>query len=92
MNGGLGRDDKAGAGRPHHNPKVGARYAVPMTDNVTLEKRGPWLLIVGALFMVGLGFGFAVLTLSDAVLLDVIFTHDPRWVGVSVGSDVVSSG
>jgi hypothetical protein len=33
-----------------------------MTDNETLEKRGPWPLIVGALFMAGLGFGFAVLT------------------------------
>jgi predicted Co/Zn/Cd cation transporter (cation efflux family) len=27
----------------------------------------------------------------DNLALDVIFTHDPRWIGVSVGSDVVSS-
>jgi cation diffusion facilitator family transporter len=45
-----------------------------MTDNATLEKRGLWLSILGALFMAALGFGFAVLTSSDAVLLDGFFS------------------
>lgn len=45
-----------------------------MTDNEKLEKRGLRLSIVGALFMAGLGFGFAVLTSSDAVLLDGFFS------------------
>ncbi len=45
-----------------------------MTDNETLEKRGLWLSIIGALFMAGLGIGFAILTSSDAVLLDGLFS------------------
>ncbi len=45
-----------------------------MTDNETLEKRGLWLSILGALFMAGLGIGFAILTSSDAVLLDGLFS------------------
>ena len=45
-----------------------------MTDNATLEKRGLWLSILGALFMAGLGIGFAILTSSDAVLLDGLFS------------------
>ena len=45
-----------------------------MTDNETLEKRGLWLSIFGALFMAGLGIGFAILTSSDAVLLDGLFS------------------
>ena len=45
-----------------------------MTDNATLEKRGLWLSILGALFMAALGFGFAVLTSSDAGLLDGFFS------------------
>ena len=55
---------------------VRVRYAVLMTDNATLEKRGLWLSIIGALFNLA---------------LDVIFTHDPRWIAVSVGGGVVSS-
>ncbi|MFV2073197.1 MAG: hypothetical protein ACC742_11175 [Thermoanaerobaculales bacterium] len=38
-----------------------------MTDNETLEIRGLWLSNLGALFMAGLGIGFAILTSSDAV-------------------------
>ena len=45
-----------------------------MTDNETLEKRGLWLSIIGALFMAALGIGFAILTSSDAVLLDGLFS------------------
>jgi cation diffusion facilitator family transporter len=45
-----------------------------MTDHEKLEKRGLVLSIVGALFMAGLGFSFAVLTSSDAVLLDGFFS------------------
>ena len=55
---------------------VRVRYAVLMTDNETLEKRGLWLSIIGALFNLA---------------LDVIFTRDPRWIEVSVGGGVVSS-
>lgn len=52
-----------------------------MTDNETLEKRGLWLSIVGALFMAALGIGFAILTSSDAVLLDGLFSL----VGFAIG-------
>ena len=45
-----------------------------MTDSETLEKRGLWLSIIGALFMAGLGIGFAILTASSAVLLDGLFS------------------
>jgi len=45
-----------------------------MTDNETLEKRGLWLSIIGALFMAALGIGFALLTSSNAVLLDGFFS------------------
>lgn len=45
-----------------------------MTDTETLEKRGLWLSILGSLFMAGLGIGFAILTSSDAVLLDGLFS------------------
>jgi len=45
-----------------------------MTDNEGLEKRGLWLSIIGALFMAALGIGFAILTSSDAVLLDGLFS------------------
>jgi len=62
------------AGRPHHNQEVGVRYDIAMTDHEGLEKRGLLLSIIGALFMAGLGFGFAVLTSSDAVLLDGFFS------------------
>jgi cation diffusion facilitator family transporter len=50
------------------------RYAVAMTEHEKLEKRGLVLSIVGALFMAALGFGFAVLTSSEAVLLDGFFS------------------
>jgi cation diffusion facilitator family transporter len=53
---------------------VGFRYAVAMSDHEKLEKRGLVLSIIGALFMAALGFGFAVLTSSDAVLLDGFFS------------------
>ena len=52
-----------------------------MTDNETLEKRGLWLSIIGALFMAGLGVGFAILTSSSAVLLDGLFSL----IGFAVG-------
>jgi cation diffusion facilitator family transporter len=52
-----------------------------MTDHEQLEKRGLVLSIVGALFMAALGFGFAVLTSSDAVLLDGFFSL----IGFAVG-------
>jgi cation diffusion facilitator family transporter len=45
-----------------------------MTDHEMLEKRGLWLSILGALLMAGLGIGFAILTSSDAVLLDGLFS------------------
>ena len=45
-----------------------------MAEHENLEKRGLRLSIIGALFMAGLGFGFAVLTSSDAVLLDGFFS------------------
>jgi cation diffusion facilitator family transporter len=45
-----------------------------MTDHEKLEKRGLVLSIIGALFMAALGFGFAVLTSSVAVLLDGFFS------------------
>jgi cation diffusion facilitator family transporter len=45
-----------------------------VTDSETLEKRGLWLSIIGALFMAALGIGFAILTSSDAVLLDGLFS------------------
>ena len=38
------------------------------------EKRGLWLSIFGAVFMAGLGIGFAILASSDAVLLDGLFS------------------
>ncbi len=52
-----------------------------MSDSETLEKRGLWLSIIGALFMAGLGIGFAILTSSDAVLLDGLFSL----VGFAIG-------
>lgn len=52
-----------------------------MTDHEQLEKRGLVLSIIGALFMAALGFGFAVLTSSDAVLLDGFFSL----IGFAVG-------
>jgi cation diffusion facilitator family transporter len=45
-----------------------------MTEHELLEKRGLWLSIIGALFMAGLGIGFALLTSSNAVLLDGLFS------------------
>ncbi len=45
-----------------------------MTKNEILEKKGLWLSILGALFMAALGIGFAILTQSDAVLLDGLFS------------------
>jgi cation diffusion facilitator family transporter len=45
-----------------------------MPDHEKLEKRGLWLSILGALFMAGLGIGFAILTSSNAVLLDGLFS------------------
>jgi predicted Co/Zn/Cd cation transporter (cation efflux family) len=45
-----------------------------MTEHEILEKRGLWLSILGALFMAGLGIGFAILTSSNAVLLDGLFS------------------
>ena len=41
-----------------------------MTSHEYLEKRGLWFSIIGTLFMAGLGIGFAILTSSDAVLID----------------------
>lgn len=52
-----------------------------MSDHEKLEKRGLVLSIIGALFMAALGFGFAVLTSSDAVLLDGFFSL----IGFAVG-------
>ncbi len=46
-----------------------------------LEQRGLWLSIAGALFMAALGIGFAIVTSSDAVLLDGLF----RWMDSSAG-------
>jgi predicted Co/Zn/Cd cation transporter (cation efflux family) len=43
-------------------------------DSETHEKRGLWLSIIGALFMAALGIGFAILTSSNAVLLDGLFS------------------
>jgi predicted Co/Zn/Cd cation transporter (cation efflux family) len=45
-----------------------------MTESEKLERRGLWLSILGALFMAGLGIGFALVTQSDAVLLDGLFS------------------
>jgi len=52
-----------------------------MISDETLEKRGLWLSIIGALFMAALGIGFAILTSSDAVLLDGLFSL----VGFAIG-------
>jgi cation diffusion facilitator family transporter len=52
-----------------------------MVDHEKLEKNGLVLSIVGALSMAALGFGFAVLTSSDAVLLDGFFSL----IGFAVG-------
>ena len=52
-----------------------------MSDHERLEKRGLVLSIIGALFMAALGFGFAVLTSSVAVLLDGFFSL----IGFAVG-------
>ncbi|TWT81282.1 Cation efflux family protein [Planctomycetes bacterium CA13] len=51
-----------------------------VTEN-QLEQRGLWMSIYGALFMAVLGIGFAVVTSSDAVLLDGLFSL----VGCAVG-------
>jgi cation diffusion facilitator family transporter len=45
-----------------------------MSDTRNLEQRGLWLSIAGALFMAVLGIGFAIVTSSDAVLLDGLFS------------------
>jgi len=45
-----------------------------MTTGEIAERRGLWLSIVGALGMAALGIGFAILTSSDAVLLDGLFS------------------
>lgn len=45
-----------------------------MTTAETAERRGLWLSILGALAMAALGIGFALLTSSDAVLLDGVFS------------------
>jgi cation diffusion facilitator family transporter len=45
-----------------------------MSDTRNLEQRGLWLSIAGALFMAALGIGFAIVTSSDAVLLDGLFS------------------
>jgi cation diffusion facilitator family transporter len=45
-----------------------------MTTGEAAERRGLWLSILGALGMAVLGIGFALLTSSDAVLLDGIFS------------------
>ena len=45
-----------------------------MTEHEILEKRGLWLSIIGALCMAALGIGFALLTSSNAVLLDGFFS------------------
>lgn len=52
-----------------------------MTNRHATEKRGLWISIFGALFMAALGIGFAILTSSDAVLLDGLFSL----VGCAVG-------
>ena len=43
-------------------------------ESVRSERRGLRLSVCGALFMAALGFGFAALTDSQAVLLDGIFS------------------
>ena len=74
------RDARTTRNRPRVKvPQI--RYAVNMSDHEKLEKRGLVLSIIGALFMAALGFGFAVLTSSDAVLLDGFFSL----VGFAVG-------
>ncbi len=45
-----------------------------MKDSHDQERRGLWLSIVGAVFMAVLGIGFAILTSSDTVLLDGLFS------------------
>ncbi|TWU21849.1 cation diffusion facilitator family transporter [Bythopirellula polymerisocia] len=45
-----------------------------MSDTHNLEQRGLWLSVAGALFMAALGIGFAIVTSSDAVLLDGLFS------------------
>jgi cation diffusion facilitator family transporter len=45
-----------------------------MTTGESAERRGLWLSIIGALGMAALGIGFAILTSSDAVLLDGLFS------------------
>jgi predicted Co/Zn/Cd cation transporter (cation efflux family) len=52
-----------------------------MSDPSKLERRGLLLSIAGALGMAGLGIGFALLTGSDAVLLDGLFSL----IGFAVG-------
>lgn len=52
-----------------------------MSNTQELERRGLWLSVLGALLMAALGIGFAILTSSDAVLLDGIFS----FVGCAVG-------
>lgn len=45
-----------------------------MQNNLALEKRALIISVVGALFMAGLGIGFSLVTQSNAVLLDGIFS------------------
>ncbi|MDG2383057.1 MAG: cation transporter [Pirellulaceae bacterium] len=52
-----------------------------MAKRQELERRGLWLSVLGALLMAALGIGFAILTSSDAVLLDGVFS----FVGCAVG-------
>ena len=45
-----------------------------MQDKLALEKRALIISVIGALFMAGLGIGFALVTKSNAILLDGIFS------------------
>ena len=45
-----------------------------MQDKLVIENRALVISVIGALFMAGLGIGFALLTKSNAVLLDGIFS------------------
>ena len=45
-----------------------------MQDNLKLERNALIVSVVGALFMAGLGIGFSLITQSNAILLDGIFS------------------
>ena len=45
-----------------------------MQNNLALEKRALIVSVIGALVMAGLGIGFSLVTQSNAILLDGIFS------------------